>query len=178
MQELETPVAEAENGTSDALIDWQAEWDASRPVIEDMPDEELEIGHYVRVQKAITAEMDRIEANYRTMMRQLTSKREWFEQQYAGRAQVACRKMLKGKAKSFKTLYGVAGFRAVKPLLIVEDDVAVMDNVEAGRLPAEVIKMKVTHSIDKTALNAHFDSTGEIPVGCQLREASDEFYVR
>lgn len=162
----------------DNATSWLEEWDASQPVIEDVSDAELELTHYVRVQNAIAAEMDRVEAQYKGIMRQLAAKKAWFESQYSGRAAVACKSLLKGKAKSVKTIYGTAGFRTVKPLLVVEDDVAVMDNVEAGKLPAEIVKMKVTHSIDKSALNKWFDETGEIPVGCTVAPEEERFYCK
>lgn len=161
-----------------ALVDWTAEYEGSAPKLEDVSEAELELIHFVKVQTAIAYEMDRIEAQYRAIMRQLVSKKEWFERQYSDRAAVACKSLLKGKAKSVKTIYGTAGFRSIKPLLVVEDEVAVMDNVEAGVLPNEIVKMKVTHTIDKAALNKWHEETGEIPTGCTVAPEEQRFYVK
>ena len=164
---------------TEPLVDWMAEWDASAPLaVPNVSDAELELSHYLRVQNAIDAEMDRLEVNFIEMTKQLAAKKEWFQRQYGARAEMACKSLLRGKSKSVKTLYGMAGFRTVKPLLVVEDEVAIIDNAEAGQLPGNIVRVKLTTTIDKQALNQLYEETGEVPVGCSLRPQEERFYIK
>jgi len=161
------------------LVDWREEYIGDAPGGLDVSDAEMELAHYLKVQNAIEADMDRLTENYRRCMTALARKRDGYVFLYAARAEAACRELLKGgKKKSVRTLFGTAGFRATKELLVVEDDVAVLEAAQAGELPAELVKTTTTTRIDKEALNALYAATGEIPVGCTLRPAGEAFYIK
>jgi phage host-nuclease inhibitor protein Gam len=85
---------------------------------------------------------------------------------------------LRGK-KSRDLAFGRIGWRTHKPRLDVQDDAALMEWVKQQSLDltASLLRKKITESIDKKALDAHCLKTGDLPNGCTLVPAVDQFYA-
>ena len=82
------------------------------------------------------------------------------------------------KKRSITTPWGTVGFRKQSARLVVEDESEVILQVEMKNLPDNICKETRRLDINKTALNDHWKSTGEIPEGCTLQPEQDRFFVK
>lgn len=80
----------------------------------------------------------------------------------------------KGRRKSLLLLSGTVGFRAIAAKLIVADASKLLGWSKRHCKSAIVVVERVS----KTAINAHFASTGEVPAGTQVQGATQRFYVK
>ncbi len=77
-----------------------------------------------------------------------------------------------GTKKSYRYLQGVAGTRAKKQRLVIEDERAVISWAHTNCPDA----LRTTISVRLTPLSEHLAATGELPPGCGLIDAHDAFY--
>lgn len=134
---------------------------------------------YCRLVAQIEADRDTARKNITKIMcaidAQAGRRLESLKRSYGAEVRQAVAKMLDGtKAKSIATPFGRCGFREVPRHLEIVDASKLLDEFEAGKLPAEWIRTK--HEVNKAALNEHFAKTGEIPPGCDCVQAVERFY--
>ena len=80
-----------------------------------------------------------------------------------------------GRKKSISLPAGVVGFRSQSSKLVVDDESAVLDWARKSQ-PDLIV---VTERLSKTALNEHFESTGELPdAGVHVEPARESFYIK
>jgi phage host-nuclease inhibitor protein Gam len=120
-----------------------------------------------RVKAWADAEVRRAEREEKTLMflfgRQITA---WTKDEI---------EKLNGKRKSLSLPGGSVGFRRINPLLIVDDEVAVIGWARRNCPPAIVTVEKLS----KTVLKSHFEATGETPdAGVHVEPGCERFFIR
>ena len=79
-----------------------------------------------------------------------------------------------GKKRSLKLPSGTIGFRSIRPKLEIADEAEVIAWADAiGNECARTVRI-----VQKTALNEHWEKSGEVPPGCSVVPAEDRFYVK
>ncbi len=79
-----------------------------------------------------------------------------------------------GRRRSLALPAGVLGFRQEPMKLLVLDERALVGWCRA-HLP---VAIKVTESLLKSEINAHFKDTGECPAGTEIGGGAERFYVK
>lgn len=120
------------------------------------------------------AEIERIKAAMAVEVRRRESMIEYFLKHYEQELEAYARGQLTGDRKTTMLPNGVKlSFRAVPQKLDIQDESQFLDWAKAW-LPEAV---KVTESVSKTAVNAHWKETGEIPQGCEVTPPRVGFYI-
>lgn len=145
---------------------------------QDPDDEEVAILHkYIRLTAMYENEIERAKKQAAAIIRGLENKVKGLEYVYAAVAQSVTRRLIgNGKAKSVKTPWGTAGFRSRPAGVEVLDPDALIREAQAKAELAGLIKTKVEPS--RSAITDYFKTTGEIPPGCGVIPAGENFYVR
>jgi len=147
-------------------------------------------------------ELDMMEAavnqRHEEILKQIESRRKNLDFCYGDTFRQESQKMLEAntKGKSIKLHTGTIGYRTSPEKIEVTDqhqvDMWAISNMEIdklrehAKLDIKLIKDELPGSliakafvgISKTALKDHFKATGELPDGCELVEAHDEFYAK
>ncbi|HMP08366.1 MAG TPA: host-nuclease inhibitor Gam family protein, partial [Lacipirellulaceae bacterium] len=137
---------------------------------------EARFNFFVRMVKSIDDEEARVDEMYSRIKADLARKRDGLQWTLGNFAEDYVRRRLTGKSRSIKTMWGVAGFRRKPAILAVVDADAVLAACDRGELPPDCIRIK--REVAKAALDAVYERLGEIPPGCEVRPASDKFYVK
>lgn len=176
----DTPVTEM--GPMEAYCDEvTAELDADELEYHASSDEEKRVFRYVRHRLRIDDEMDRLKAQYESMVRDLKGKASALEYMHGAAVRVTVEKELgrrstaKKPCRSWKTLFGTVGLRSVGGgLAIVNEDLLL---AEAKKRRDLLACIKVEYTPLKSELTKFMESSGEVPPGCQLTDKEDKFYV-
>jgi hypothetical protein len=117
----------------------------------------------------LAAETDQLRRRYRRLTEPLATKAEAIEY---GLELLARQVPFPKGAKSRKVGSGSYGLRSVPAALEVVDEAEVLVWA-ASNLPAAVVTKTVT-TLSKRDLSEHFKTSGEVPPGCQTRDAYDK----
>jgi hypothetical protein len=168
-----TRVEEA-TGIDVALAEIEAEIRADIEAIDAGPlpqteDERLAY-RVLRYRARVESELARFDACMAAMRMKLVRQLQGIEYVYGPHLRDIAGKMLEGKkAKSVKTPFGTMGFRASPARLEVIDEALV---------PAWAKETRTTTVVVKAKLNERFETTGEIPDGCAVKDAEQKFFVK
>jgi hypothetical protein len=80
----------------------------------------------------------------------------------------------RSKRRSVNLPAGMVGFRRVGPLLVIDDDEAVI-NWATEACPNAIVEVQ---RIQKAALLEHLERTGELPLGTHLHPERDRFFIK
>jgi hypothetical protein len=80
----------------------------------------------------------------------------------------------RSRAKSISLPAGTCGFRQEAARVLISDERLVLEWAKAQCTAAVVTVERVA----KTAVNEHFDQTGELPPGTEVQEARERFFIR
>lgn len=139
---------------------------------------ERDLFRYVRFRNRLCDELDRFKASTAAWVKQQETRIRSLDYVCQAGAAEITRKLLVGKkVKSVKTPFGVAGFRAVKELLVIDNEKAVVEAWERAELPQEAVAIQTKAAIAKEVLNKLYEE-GEIPPGCSVRPGGEKFYVQ
>lgn len=84
--------------------------------------------------------------------------------------------LLTGKKKSRSLPSGDIGWRSVAEKLAVVDEPAAIEWARTQPVESELLRIK--EEVNKAALAAHYRETGEVPPGCDVSPAREEFHVK
>ena len=150
------------------------------PLAEAMHSDERTLYRYLRARGWLTGERARIAAGAAAMLTDIDRKLSALDYVFGTHAEQTTRKVLQregSKAKHIKTPYGNCKFRNVPGGLTVTDQDALLQAVTMGLLPAEIARHRHTIDVNMTALKKLHAETGEIPEGCELKPATERFYI-
>jgi len=133
---------------------------------------------YMRARARLESEIAEVEAGTAFMLGELRSRLENLDAIFAGPVSAIVQSMLTGKSRSVKTPWGVAGFRRQPARLVVTDEQAVIQAVDDGSLTPAAIQTVSTIRVVKAELDKLYERDGEVPPGCEVRDAEDKFYTR
>lgn len=133
-------------------------------------DNERLLARYLRRMGQLNDEAKRLKEWHERLKSRIEAQRKGLEYVYSALAEQAARELLVGsKRKSISTPWGTAGFRKQAAKLIVQDEAKVLANEAFVRVKKE---------LNKTALNEHFKSTGDVPDGCDVEPECEKFYAK
>lgn len=139
-------------------------------------DAEASLYRYVRAKAQLQDEIARVKAGAASMIAALERRIAGLDFVYRQEVIHTVKSMLRGKARSVKTPYGVAGFRKCGGGVTVTDPEALLTAVVNGSLPPALRREKV--EVNKAAVNDLYKKTGELPIGCEPIPEGEEFYVK
>lgn len=84
--------------------------------------------------------------------------------------------LLTGKKKSRSLPSGDIGWRSVAEKLAVVDEAAAIEWARTQPVESELLRIK--EEVNKAALAAHYRESGEVPPGCDVSPAREEFHVK
>jgi phage host-nuclease inhibitor protein Gam len=116
----------------------------------------------------------RIEERAAKLEEQARARRGYFFAKLAEYAQRERAFLTSGRRRSYDFLSGRLGWRAHKARLKVIDKTALADWLVTQ--PVELSRVKVEPEM--LQLQALFATTGEIPPGCEVEEAHEDFYIQ
>lgn len=133
---------------------------------------------YMRARAALEAEIDQVKAGTAYMLGELQNRLTNLETVFGGPVAAIVQTMITDKKRSVKTPWGIAGFRKHPARLVVVDEQAIIKAVEYGRLPPAAIQTVSTVKVVKAVLDNLYERDGEVPPGCEEKEAEDVFYTK
>lgn len=140
-------------------------------------DDDRTLYRFIRRRAQIASERQRIADQMGAMLRDLDNQLKGIDYVYEGLCADITRTLLDGKkAKSIKTPFGTVGFRTIAGKLSVTDPEKVLALVDAGKLPAEVKRVKT--EVAMQPLSHHYEQTGDLPEGCEVSAGYEKFYVK
>jgi phage host-nuclease inhibitor protein Gam len=157
--------AEAEAIRSEVVAEFNAT-DPGQPVDDENMATTL---RYVRLRRRYEDEIERVKEQTAKIVSGLESRLRSLEFFRPVAEDTARRLIGGGKAKSVKLVWGTIGFRTSPPRVDICDE---------HSLDPLFVKIETVKKPDKTAINEHFKSTGEVPRGCELIDAHEKFYVK
>jgi len=108
------------------------------------------------------------------MLRDVENDRRYLDWRFGEALQGWAQQNLPPGKKSLKLLTGTLAFRTSPERLEVVDEATAIkwafDNCQAA--------YKMVEALDKKALTAHFKASGELPPGCELKPATENFSVK
>jgi hypothetical protein len=90
--------------------------------------------------------------------------------------EIAGRKLAKSKIKSIKTPFGQVGFRKVNGGIVVTDEDKLIALAMRDKAYKALIRVDV--NLQKSSINDHFKTSGEIPPFCELGADEERFFVK
>lgn len=167
--ETESP-ANAEADAPLSIDEINSELEAAKPGTDDRTPEDRDLHRMLWLIFHTQSELEALQEWTGQRIRQLQSRVNFLKQAFSPRLEEIARMKLVGKAKSVKTPFGVIGFRAQPTTLNVVDEAVVLKMPDFVRIPPP--------QVNKKALNEHFDTTGEVPDGCEVILGGEKFYVK
>jgi hypothetical protein len=85
----------------------------------------------------------------------------------------------RGKVKSIKTPFGIAGFCTTNARLEVTDDAKLIAAAQLAPVDDPLkaaIRVKV--EVSRSGVNEYFKTTGDVPAGTEVVPESEKFYVK
>ena len=132
---------------------------------------------YIRLRNRYSEELSTVKRQMSSMMSSLESKISNLDYLYRDITIGYTKKALQNrKERSIKTPFGTVGFRKQQQRLQLLNEQRVIELSENGALPEDCRKVSVT--VNKRALQKHYEATGEIPFGCEIVPEHDKFYVK
>ena len=128
---------------------------------------------------------ERIKAQANAMAAQIERDADRLETHFAGQLEGYTREHLVGKAKSIKIVTGqggeklaVMGFRTVRGGLRIEDKEKALDWGGEQENELDFVNVKTTYAPIAAAFKKHFETTGEMPAGCLLKDDTESFTIK
>lgn len=92
--------------------------------------------------------------------------------------QIAADLLLGRRERSIRTPYGTASFRKVPTRCYLEDEEALREAWSRQEVPGDLVTTETQWKYDRTAIQKHFQATGEVLPGCTVEQEHDSFSVK
>jgi hypothetical protein len=143
-------------------------------------EEERMVQRYLKLRFLAEAEKTRLKDQMTAMIAQLDAKVKALDWVYTPMAERLAKARVTEKKRSVKLHYGTIGFRKGQPKVTVTDETLLIltAKVTAGMEKCWRQLPPPPPEIVKGELNAYVKATGDVPAGCTVEPARDEFFAK
>lgn len=158
----------------------EADFAVGRPLDDEPPGgpEHWQLARIMRAYAELADAEARLETYYKRAKAAMQQRRDALDFRRYQEARALTAKLIgNGKRKSIETPFGRVGFRTHPERLVVVDEDALITAWMGDNVPLPVVKLVQQQKPVMAELQKLFKETGEIPPGCAIQPAREEFYM-